>query len=552
MSSTWPIHWAVFTNRLNDLKSLLENSYDLKSKLDEKDPRGRTPLMLAVTLGHLDCAKVLLEAGSNPNIEDSSGFNVLQEALTLGDHEFVADVLQRRDFHRYCSRVDGVPAALLRLRDTKDFYFEMRWEFTSWLPVVSSFCPSDTYKIYKRGSKVRFDTTLVGFDQNTWQRGLRSYVFSCDEGEARFMEFDHESRRVHVESMKTMDPNAPEASAVRQPAEMISKRMSSPMSITYLNTDKITFERAKSGLIGFRQDRTENINGYDCKVFYAAPLEIVTKCRTEHLSPEDKEAYKSSLAGKKAPFLNQLFGADSFFGETIEGPTVNNQATVNSSRNIHNVTPEEYFDENIDLTNREIGVPREVSTKIQRFKASLWLCNEYPLSLQEQILPVVDLMAMSSGHFAKYRDFINLHLPTGFPVRIEIPLFRVLHAKITFGNIFALETPVDNVLTINDDIEVACVIDDSVFAPPPGYEVIGKKLIRLFIYLFTYFILNILLCYYCNCILYFPFLVSVVTYCLSSFLLFPSFIIDSLFRPVIYLRWYLRSKTNTSSSTSQT
>ena len=99
MSSTWPLHWAVFNNRQNDLRRLLSNSYNLKSKLDEKDPRGRTPLMLAVTLGHIECAKLLLEAGSNPNIEDASGFNVLQEALTSGDHEFVTDVLQRRDFH---------------------------------------------------------------------------------------------------------------------------------------------------------------------------------------------------------------------------------------------------------------------------------------------------------------------------------------------------------------------------------------------------------------------------------------------------------------------
>lgn len=474
LSSTWPIHWAVFVNNKDDLKRLLANTFDLKNRLGEKDPRGRSPLMLAVTLGHTECAKLLLEAGSNPNIEDPSGFNVLQESLTLGDHEFVADVLQRRDFHRYCSRIDGVPAALLRLRDTKDFYVEMKWEFTSWLPVVSSFCPSDTYKIYKRGSKVRFDTTLIGFDQNTWQRGSRSYVFSCDEGEARFMEFDHEARLVHVESMKTMDPNAPEASAVRQPDEMITRRMSSPMSITYLNTDKISFERAKAGLIGFRQDRTETINGYDCKVFYASPLEIVTKCRTEHLSPEDKETYKSSLAGKKAPFLNQLFGAESFFGETVEGPSLASRATVDSSRNRHNVTPEEYFDETVDLTNRDIGVNREISSKVQRFKALLWLCDQYPLSLQEQILPVVDLMAMSSGHFAKYRDFINLHLPTGFPVRIEIPLFRVLHAKITFGNIFALEKQVENVLTIKDETELACVIDDSIFSPPPGYNVIGQ------------------------------------------------------------------------------
>lgn len=38
-------------------------------------------------------------------------------------------------------------------------------------------CPFDTYKVYKRGGNVRVDTTLVGFDNNKWQRGDRTYIF---------------------------------------------------------------------------------------------------------------------------------------------------------------------------------------------------------------------------------------------------------------------------------------------------------------------------------------------------------------------------------------
>lgn len=49
------------------------------------------------------------------------------------------------------------------------------------------------------------------------------------------------------------------------------------------------------------------------------------------------------------------------------------------------VTPEEYFNPNIDLTGRDVGRPREISTKIQKFKANLWLCENYPLSLPEQV-----------------------------------------------------------------------------------------------------------------------------------------------------------------------
>lgn len=48
------------------------------------------------------------------------------------------------------------------------------------VPLVSRLCPSDVYKVFKRGSNVRIDTTLLGFDHTTWQRGNRSYIFKGD------------------------------------------------------------------------------------------------------------------------------------------------------------------------------------------------------------------------------------------------------------------------------------------------------------------------------------------------------------------------------------
>ena len=84
--------------------------------------------------------------------------------------------------------------------DLQDVKFQMTWSFHSFIPFVSSLCPSvgleimsriysnpklpynaqDTYTIYKRGSRVRIDTTLVGYEKLNWVRGNISIIFIGD------------------------------------------------------------------------------------------------------------------------------------------------------------------------------------------------------------------------------------------------------------------------------------------------------------------------------------------------------------------------------------
>uniref|UniRef100_A0A3P8U7W1 Ankyrin repeat domain 13B n=1 Tax=Amphiprion percula TaxID=161767 RepID=A0A3P8U7W1_AMPPE len=45
-----------------------------KTDLESLDPRGRTPLHLAVTLGYLDCARVLLQHGADVSKENRNGW----------------------------------------------------------------------------------------------------------------------------------------------------------------------------------------------------------------------------------------------------------------------------------------------------------------------------------------------------------------------------------------------------------------------------------------------------------------------------------------------
>uniref|UniRef100_A0A8C8CZT7 Ankyrin repeat domain-containing protein n=1 Tax=Oncorhynchus tshawytscha TaxID=74940 RepID=A0A8C8CZT7_ONCTS len=463
----FPFHFLVWNNQYLDAVLPQEN-------VDRLDPRGRTPLELAVCLGHLESTRVLLRHSADPTHCNAQSWTVLQEAVSTGDPELCQLVLQYRDFKRATERLAGIPELLSKLRRARDFYVEMKWEFTSWVPLVSKVCPSDVYRVWKSGSCLRVDTTLLGFEHMTWLKGRRSYIFKGEENGAVVMEVDHDKQVVYTEPLSLSLRDAPSLLAAMLPTqENTAQRLTSPIVSTHLNTRNIAFERNKSGIWGWRSEKSEAVSGYEAKVYSATNVELVTRSRTEHLSDQDKSKSK----GTKTPL-------QSFLG-IAEQHTAPNGSNVSQCASPHNptaITAEEYFDPEFQLNERDIGRPVELTSKVQRFKAHLWLSEAHPLSLAEQVTPIIDLMAISNAHFAKLRDFITLSLPPGFPVKIEIPLFHVLNARVTFSNLCGCDEPVSSV-TVHTPEEAPeagqalhpfnCEVDPSVFEPPPDYTTLG-------------------------------------------------------------------------------
>uniref|UniRef100_A0A674HWA1 Ankyrin repeat domain 13B n=1 Tax=Taeniopygia guttata TaxID=59729 RepID=A0A674HWA1_TAEGU len=534
----YPLHYLVWHNRARDLDRELSAK---QADIEQLDPRGRTPLHLATTLGHLECARVLLKHGADVGKENRSGWTVLQEAVSTRDLELVQLVLRYRDYQRAIKRLAGIPVLLEKLRKAQDFYVEMKWEFTSWVPLVSKICPSDTYKVWKSGQNLRVDTTLLGFDHMTWQRGNRSFVFRGQgevtppraphwgavpgdtvgtvvvlppfpaDSSAVVMEIDHDRRVVYSETLALAGHDQEVLLAAVQPTEeQVMGRLTAPVVTTQLDTKNIAFERNKSGILGWRSEKTEMVNGYEAKVYGASNVELITRTRTEHLSDQ----HKGKSKGCKTPLQSFLGIAEQHVGPN-NGVSVSGRRGWPSSQtspltprgcplmqtlitqtlshaNPTAITPEEYFNPNFELGNRDMGRPMELTTKTQKFKAKLWLCEDHPLSLCEQVAPIIDLMAISNALFAKLRDFITLRLPPGFPVKIEIPIFHILNARITFGNLNGCDEPVSSLRhspsseapsPSSDSSSVsssssltscrACEMDPALFEVPRGYSVVG-------------------------------------------------------------------------------
>lgn len=381
--------------------------------------------MLAIRLSHLECVSTLLSACCNANAT-TDGWSCVQEAVCSADSEILTKVLEVRDLQRHIQRVNHVPQLLQKLQEAPDFYVEMKWEFTSWVPLMSTICPSDIYKVYKRGSNVRIDTTLLGFSATSWQRGNRSYIFKSDNENATMIEIDHDDKEVSIEQLKSV---MPDITGIPPTKESVNSRINAPVTSNHVDIDKISFERNKSGIWGWRSEKSEDINGYDCKVYAASNVEFITRTRTEHLNESQVRAKNArtplqSFFGmaedevNKTPDLLSPGESNCLLPTTPDSENCEGSSSSSSEICDKSVTFEEYFSD-VDLKGRDIGRPKKTANKIQKFKANLWLSEEFPIKLQEQVLPILDLMStMASPHVSKLKEFITMQLPSGFPIKI--------------------------------------------------------------------------------------------------------------------------------------
>ncbi|XP_021400378.1 ankyrin repeat domain-containing protein 13A isoform X2 [Lonchura striata] len=435
--------------------------------VDQRDPRGRTLLHLAVSLGYIESAKVLLQHKADVTKENAQGWTVLHEAVSTGDPEMVQLILQHRDYQQTSMTLGGVPELLQKINETPDFYVEMKWEFTSWVPLVSRVCPSDVCRIWKSRAKLRVDITLLGFENMSWERGRRTVIFKGEDtgGWAELIEINHDDKLVTTERFEiSQHMKRLTLGSMTPKRKDVERRLTSPIISTCLDTKNIAFERTTSGFWVWRTEKSEGVNGYEAKVYTANNVNVITRIRTEHLTEEEKRRYKAD----RNPLESFLGTVEHECGAQSTSRTTEYAATNNPTA----ITLEEYFNPEFDLKGRDIGRPKEVTVRTQKFKATLWMSEEFPLSLMEQVTPIIDLMARTSAHFARLRDFITLEFPPGFPVKIEIPLFHVLNARITFENVNSCRTAErTSPGGAQSDAGANFEVDQSVFEIPKCYHI---------------------------------------------------------------------------------
>ena len=95
VKTRWPLHYHVWVGDRVGLERHIQ-SPDLSAEgIETLDPRGNTPLMLAVMLGEVELVRLLLSHGSKANVTNKNGWSALHEATARGNADLVSCLLRQ-------------------------------------------------------------------------------------------------------------------------------------------------------------------------------------------------------------------------------------------------------------------------------------------------------------------------------------------------------------------------------------------------------------------------------------------------------------------------
>ncbi|XP_015117145.1 ankyrin repeat domain-containing protein 13C isoform X1 [Diachasma alloeum] len=404
LNAAYPLHKCIFQGDIKTLSFLLR-THDIA----EKDKHGNTPLHLAVMLGRKECVQLLLAHGAPVKVKNLSGWSPLAEAISYGDRQTISSLVRKLKQQAREQMEKRRPNLVEALRKMGDFYMELKWDFQSWVPLVSRILPSDICRIHKCGSSIRMDTTLVDFNDMRWERGDISFIFNGDQKPGKSLTvLDNKAKiyqRVKYEETEL------------EIEDEVDILMSSDIMAAQMSTKGITFSRAQTGWI-FREDKREMIGQFNADFYQINGIVFESRKRREHLSEED-------LQKNKAIMESLTKGSSQGFAN---GEPLTRRASLNPPPD-SKITWEAYLEAppgECPLLGRNL-VYKESS---KSFKATAAMSSDFPLTV-DMLLNVLEVIAPFK-HFSKLRQFVLMKLPPGFPVKIDIPILPTVTAKITF------------------------------------------------------------------------------------------------------------------------
>lgn len=416
----FPLHKAAFFNDTHSIVQLLRAGMSLS----QKDMHGNTALHIATMLGHREAIAILLANNAPVRIKNIDGWNPLMEAVSYGDRQIskllsscdcpfyfcisVTEMLRKLKSQTNEKMARGKPHLMKMFNDLGDFYMEFKWDFQSWIPLLSRILPSDVCLIYKKGNLLRMDTTLADFSERNWERGDITFLFNVDAPPG-------EQLVVMDNKTKVFQRGRREESEAEIDEE-VDVLMSTDIVNAHMSTKTVGFKQAYSGWV-FKHAREEQLGDFPVNFYSVEGLKMTSRKRREHLSSDDVKKNKSILHSLTS---GHMVNDDEFAVRNIRIPT-SSSFIFQSLQHRKSLPPpgrlpttwEEYSGA-APGAPPQMGRPQIVKTNEKQFKAIVGMSEEFPLSV-EVLVDLLEVVAPFK-HLDKLRRFCSARLPPGFPV----------------------------------------------------------------------------------------------------------------------------------------
>ncbi|KAJ6349348.1 hypothetical protein OIU77_006854 [Salix suchowensis] len=425
----------------------------VSSVIDRRDVPGReTPLHLAVRLRDPIAAEILMAAGADWSLQNENGWSALQEAVCTRE-EAIAIVIARHyqplAWAKWCRRLPRIVASAARIRD---FYMEITFHFeSSVIPFIGRIAPSDTYRIWKRGSNLRADMTLAGFDGFRIQRSDQTFLFLGEGYSSEDGNISLAPGSLVVLAHKEKEVTNALEGAGAQPTEAEVAHEVALMSKTNMYRPGIDVTQAEliPNLNWRRQERTEMVGNWKAKVYDMLHVMVSVKSRRvpgamtdEELFAVDEEErlgntaendeFEDVLTAEERKQLNSalLMGNSDGLGDDEEPGAVDNQG--NGSGGVYeNVESNGAVKEkkswfgwkNKESAREDTGDAKKGKDKSSKKKKKkgpgsetkheseykkglrpvLWLTPNFPLKTEE-LLPLLDILANKVKAIRRLRE----------------------------------------------------------------------------------------------------------------------------------------------------
>lgn len=297
-----------------------------KQPLNTRDLRGFTPLILAIKLSHKDpenyykIIELLLEAGSDPFVKDKERWTAFEEAVNLvsvRSASLLFDYMSAYKSRKILAEIQNLSKNLI---DFPDCYIEIDWEFdSSVLPLVSQFAPSDKFKIWKKGSSLRLDSTLAGYKKLRVKRRNQTIIFNPKNSKKDILkrmieavdpaadQFSNQLERNTQYGIYLINHDKEKFTNPLEEVDLEEKRailFDIFNSLPVQGKFKILNASFEKSLSMFGNEKEKTINGYRCKKYkLSLSLEYMLNKKNKKIFQTTKEEYFSNFREKK-PGLN--------------------------------------------------------------------------------------------------------------------------------------------------------------------------------------------------------------------------------------------------------